>query len=151
MAEKNFRSEGVLLGDVHMAGKIDRLEINQQARTITVVDYKTGKSYSAWKSEPKLHKYSLQLYCYKLLIEGSHSYKGYTVTSGRLEFIEPDDDGNINNLSLQFTDTEVERVKRLLGALWQHVQALDFPATESYPATMAGIRQFEDDLIQGTI
>lgn len=151
VAEKNFRNEGVKIGDVHMAGKVDRLEIDAKTRTITVVDYKTGKSYSKWGSEPKLHKYSLQLYSYKLLIENSHSYKGYNVTAGRLEFIEPDDLGTINTLELRFNDQDLSRTKQLLQALWKHVHDLNFPDTAAYPATMTGIRQFEDDLISDII
>jgi DNA helicase-2/ATP-dependent DNA helicase PcrA len=147
-AELSFRDEGVLISDVHMAGTIDRMEIDKENKTITVVDYKTGKSYSRWASDAKLHKYRQQLYCYKLLIENSKSYRDYTVTSGRLEFIEPDDENHIHSLELHFTDAELDRTKRLLAAMWQRVKALDFPDVSSYPASLTGIRQFEDDLLK---
>lgn len=151
VAEKNFSREGVFIGDVHMAGKIDRLEIDPASKTITVVDYKTGKPFDAWKSDAKLHKYRQQLYCYKLLIEGSHSYAGYTVTTGRLEFIEPDDFGQIHHLELAFNETETTRTKELLAALWRHVHKLDFPDVSAYDATLKGIKAFEDDLLGGVI
>ncbi|HUC90011.1 MAG TPA: UvrD-helicase domain-containing protein [Patescibacteria group bacterium] len=146
-AEHNFRNEGVFVGDVHMAGKVDRMEIDHQNKTITVVDYKTGRSYSRWESTPKLHRYQLQLYCYKLLIEGSHTYKNYKVTHGRLEFIEPDTDNRIHSLELAFKDEEVERTRQLLQAMWQCVKTLEFPDISDYEATMAGIKRLEDDLI----
>jgi ATP-dependent exoDNAse (exonuclease V) beta subunit len=149
-AEHNFRNEGVFVGDVHMAGKVDRLEIDHQAKTITVIDYKTGKGYDRWASEIKLHKYRLQLYCYKLLIEGSYTYKGYTVTSGRLEFIEPDTENRINSLELDFKNEEVQRVRGLLQAMWQRVHALAFPDTSNYDKTLAGVKQFEADLLSST-
>jgi RecB family exonuclease len=147
-AEVSFRDEAVIIGDVHLAGTIDRMEIDKENKTITVVDYKTGKSYSRWASDAKLHKYRQQLYCYKLLIENSKSYRGYTVTAGRLEFIEPDDENRIHSLDLSFNDAELERTKQLLTAMWQRVKALDFPDVSSYPASLTGIRQFEDDLLQ---
>jgi DNA helicase-2/ATP-dependent DNA helicase PcrA len=151
LAEKNFRNENVFIGDVHMAGKIDRLVINQQTRTITVVDYKTGKSYDRWSSEAKLHRYQIQLYCYKLLVERSRAYKGYTVNLGRLEFIEPDNQGNIHTLDLTFKPEEVERTIKLLVSLWAHVKELNFPPTDKYSASLTGIRAFENDLLEGII
>lgn len=149
VAEKDFKNEGVLVGDAHMAGKIDRLEIDKKNRTITVVDYKTGKSYSRWRSNDKLHKFAQQLYCYKLLVEGSHSYKGYEVTSGRLEFIEPDDDGRINMLEMSFKKDELERVKQLLVKVWSLVQSLEFPDTSQYTQNLKGTKKFQEDLING--
>jgi DNA helicase-2/ATP-dependent DNA helicase PcrA len=146
-AEHSFRNEGVFIGDVHMAGKVDRMEINASAKTITVVDYKTGKTYDRWASDAKMHKYRLQLYCYKLLIENSHTFKGYTVTSGRLEFVDPDAENRINSLELDFKTDEIQRVSRLLQTMWHHVQALDFPSTTNYDKSITGIKQFEADLL----
>lgn len=147
-AEQNFRGQGVFVGQAHLAGKIDRMEIDQKAKKIAVIDYKTGKPHPKWsKSDPKLHKYQLQLYCYKLLIEGSHTFAGYTVEQGRLEFVEPDATGHIHTLELAFDQRELERVRALLQAMWRRVQALDLPDTTSYRPDIGGIRQFEDDLI----
>lgn len=150
-AEHNFRHEAAFLDNVHLSGKIDRMEIDRQAKTITVVDYKTGKSYAKWESKPSLHKYRQQLYCYKLLIELSRSYAGYKVTSGRLEFIEPDNHDCINSLELRFADDELEDTKQLLAAMWRHVQTLNFPDTSRYAPTLPGIKQFEADLLAGKI
>jgi DNA helicase-2/ATP-dependent DNA helicase PcrA len=147
-AEANFRNENVHLGEVWMGGKIDRLEIDRENKTIVVVDYKTGRSYNRWESSTKLHKYKQQLYCYKLLIEHSRSYRDYKVTSGRLEFVEPDVDGKCHALPLRFEEAEVARTKALLTALWRRVHALDFPDVSGYKASLAGIKAFEDDLLQ---
>ncbi|HSH18038.1 MAG TPA: ATP-dependent DNA helicase [Candidatus Saccharimonadales bacterium] len=151
VAEKAFHGEGVFVGEAHMSGRVDRLEIDPAAKTITVVDYKTGKSYDRWSSDTKLHRYRLQLYCYKLLIEGSNTYKDYQVTRGRLEFIEPDEQGRIHNLELSFNDSEIDVCKGLIGALWNHVQELNFPDTTAYPASVTGVKAFEQDLLAGTV
>jgi DNA helicase-2/ATP-dependent DNA helicase PcrA len=151
VAEKNFRSEGVFYDDVHMAGKIDRMEINTIKKTITVIDYKTGKSYSSWKSDSKLHKYQLQLYAYKLLIEGSRTYAGYTVTHGRLEFVESNDDDRTDFLEMTFNNDQANYTRLLMKAVWQHVKHLNFPTVDAYPATIAGIKQFEQALIVGEV
>ena len=134
-----------------MTGRIDRMEVDPTARTISVVDYKTGKSYDSWKSDTKLHKYQLQLYAYKLLIEGSKAYHGYQVPTGRLEFIESSGDDRIRSLKLTFKPEMLERTKRLVEIVWQHITQLNFPDTSSYPATLAGIKLFEQDLIDRVV
>ncbi|MGH7157534.1 MAG: ATP-dependent helicase [Candidatus Saccharimonadales bacterium] len=146
-AEYGFRNEGVLAGSAHLTGKIDRMEVNRAAKTITVVDYKTGASHSRWSSDARLHKYQRQLYCYKLLIEGSHSFAGYRVPKGRIEFIEPDHTQKVHYLELDFADKELEQTKQLVQAVWQRIQALDFPDVSGYEPTLTGIRQFEADLL----
>lgn len=150
-AEQSFKREGVFVGDVHMAGKVDRIEVDRKNKTITVIDYKTGKSHAKWGSEARLHKYKLQLYCYKLLIEGSMSFRGYRVTQGRIEFIEPDIQGRIHHLELEFTDTELAQTTQLLQAIWNHVKQLTFPEITDYDTSLTGMLQFEKDLISGDI
>lgn len=150
-AEKSFHNEGVFIGEVHMSGRVDRLEIDEPNKTITVVDYKTGKSYNSWRADPKLYRYRLQLYCYKFLIEGSNTYKGYQVRQGRLEFIEPDDTGKVHALELTFSEKEAEEVKLLIAAMWRHLKTLDFPDTSKYAASHSGIKSFVEDLISGQI
>lgn len=146
-AEYNFRNENVRIGEAWLSGKIDLMEIDQANRTITVVDYKTGAAYSRWTADPKLHKYRRQLACYKLLIEHSRSFKGYQVTAGRLEFVEPNEQGSIHSLELSFTDAEVQETIRLIQAVWHCVQSLQLPDTGGYDQTLQGIKQFESDLI----
>ena len=141
-AEVNFRGEGVLIGKARLAGNIDRMEIDKASKTITVVDFKTGAAYSKWKSDLKLLKYRQQLYFYKLLIEGSHSFQGYRVEAGRLDFIEPDQDGVIQSLEIVFDDKELAELKQLIQAVWQRIIELDLPDTSSYGTSLTGIKQF---------
>jgi RecB family exonuclease len=151
IAEKDFHSEGVSYGDIRMDGRIDRLEVDPSNRQITIVDYKTGKSYSQWKQEMPLHKHQLQLYAYKLLAAGSRSYREYNVTAGRLEFIESDEGGRIDSLELRFNDDELERVRVLVKAIATHVRELNFPDVSAYPVSLTGMKAFEQDLIDGKI
>jgi hypothetical protein len=91
------------------------------------------------------------LYSYKILIENSPGYAGYAVTGGRLEFVEPDSNGKINTLNLAFANDELKRTQLLLSTLWQHVHALNFPSVAKYEPNPAGIKQFEQDLIDKKI
>ncbi len=149
-AEVNFYSEGVLLGDAHLSGKIDRLEIDEQAKTVRIVDYKTGAPLTKWGGSVKALKYKQQLYFYKFLIEGSNTWKGYTVKEARLEFIEPNKliDGSIQPpLSITFDTTEEAHMKQLIKVVWDKIQALDLPDISSYSKDLKGIQAFENDLL----
>lgn len=125
--EVNFKNEGVTLGPAHLTGKIDRLEINEQEKTLGVVDFKTGKPSSRWEKSIKLTKYKQQLYFYKFLIEGSNTWKGYSVSSLRLEFVEPQPDGSIVPPLILTTDPKQEKqLKELITETWRQIVNLDF-------------------------
>lgn len=148
VAEKSFRDEGVLVGEAHLGGKVDLLEIDKNNRTITVVDYKTG---SLGTDSLKLHRYTLQLYCYKLLVEGSHTYAGYTVDMGKIVFVEPDLHGDILEKTVNFNPEQTTRIRNLLEAFWYAVQHLDFPETTSFGQSLKEVERFEDVLIHAHI
>lgn len=145
IAEKSFRDEGVFSGEVHLGGKIDLLEIDKTAKKIVVVDYKTGQLGG---DPSKLYRYTLQLYCYKLLVEGSHTYRGYSVETGRLVFVEPDSDGKIITKQIHFEQKETKRVQALLLAMWQHVMTLNMPDTSAYGDSLKDIHAFEQKLLK---
>lgn len=152
-AERNFAGQHSMLGEVRLTGAIDLMDIDDRAKTIRVTDYKTGKGTSSWQGKTdyekiKLHKYQQQLMFYKLLIEHARDYRAYRVTSGNLEFVEPDGDGQLHSLSLQFDHSQLERFQNLLAAIWRRIQTLDLPDTSAYPATYEGILQFEDYLLK---
>jgi DNA helicase-2/ATP-dependent DNA helicase PcrA len=157
MVERGFNNEGVVVSGAALSGKIDLLHFTDSG-TLQVRDFKTGKPASSWQGKDeyekvKLHKYRQQLLFYKLLVESSASFhKKLTVTSGALEFIEPGDQGKlVANLELTFETEELERFVRLIGAVWAHITHLDFPDTSGYAKNLAGIKKFEQDLIDGNI
>jgi hypothetical protein len=92
-------------------------------------------------------KYRQQLLIYKILVESSSRYKGYKVVQATLEFVEPNEDGRIVRLELNYTDQDVENMKMLVKAVWQKVKVLDLPSIEKYSPSISGIRAFEKDLI----
>jgi DNA helicase-2/ATP-dependent DNA helicase PcrA len=154
--EYNFRYQGVVINGARLTGAVDLLEIDQNAKTIIVTDYKTGKASHHWHGSSdfekrKLHKYRQQLMMYKLLIENSRDFKGYTVTEGRLTFIEPDATGAITDLNMAFNADEMARFTQLIGVIWEHIQLLDLPETTGYLPNYQGILTFEEDLLSGAL
>ena len=119
-----------------------------------MIDFKTGDSYGAWDEAKlsdyekiKLHKYRQQLIVYKLLIEGSKTFKE-KVSSLSLSFVE---DMKAELLVLDVHGEETERMKKLLGAVYKKISSCDFVDVSKYEKNCKGIFSFEEDLIAGTI
>lgn len=151
IAERNFASQGVSLGSALLTGAIDLIEIDKKARTIIVTDYKTGRASSSWqgKTEPekiKLHHYRQQLIFYKLLLENSREYAGYTVTQGIIEYVEPNSSGTITRLELSYDTAEVEQLTRLIQAVWHRIMALDFTSPDT-ATSLKDIIAFESEIL----
>ncbi len=152
--ELPFSHQGTRLGEVALTGKLDVITIDHEAKTIIVTDYKTGRPPLSWKASTdyekhKLHKYRQQLLFYKILIEGSRDFRGYTVTEGRLAFVQPTNRGDVITLTMEFDPAELERTKKLIRAVGTRIIALDLPDSSAYPSSLEGVIKFENDLIDG--
>lgn len=157
IAEKNFSGVGVTIGNAVLTGKIDLIRIDSENKKITVVDYKTGsipfntKTNKFDTNSTKIHEYTQQLYFYKILIENTPEFSGYTVEKGILEFIEPDKrTEKTYNFEVIFKPEEEERLKTLIQAVWVKIKSFDFKLDEEkYSKDVKGTRAFEADLIAG--
>ncbi len=137
------------IGDARLVGKIDRLVIDKKARTIRIVDFKTGLGYEKWSRAVKPIHHKRQLYFYKLLVESSPLFKGYGVKDATIQFVEPDpSDGSIKSISLTFEEKESEHLISLIKAVWQNIMKLNFPDTTNYPKGVKGIEKFESELLK---
>jgi hypothetical protein len=118
--------------------------------------FKTGKYQRDWDEKDQnkkiqLHNYKRQLIFYKLLVENSRDFHAYKVNNGYLEFLSPTSDEEMIILPYAITDEDVERLKKLIVAVYGKIQNLDFLDVNGYEPTLDGIIQFEDDLINGSI
>ncbi|MGB2787383.1 MAG: ATP-dependent DNA helicase [Candidatus Saccharimonadaceae bacterium] len=150
--ELDFRSQGVIVNEAHLAGKLDLVEIDKKAKTISVLDYKTGNASVSTKGKDdrekiKLHKYKQQLMFYRLLCENSRDYSSYDITSLKLQFVEPTPSGKIVFLEFDITETDIAEFKQLIGAVWQNIKTLDLPDVSEYEQNYKGILAFEQSLL----
>jgi DNA helicase-2/ATP-dependent DNA helicase PcrA len=149
--ELNFKTQGVVVNEAHLTGKIDR--IMTKGNEMTVGDFKSGKAITSWSSgdayeKIKAWKYKQQIIFYKLLIENSRDFEGkYFVNKGIIEFIEPFHK-NIVDLDLNIEKEDVERLTALIGAVYKKIKALDFPDISGYSKDIYGIKTFEEDLLR---
>lgn len=154
--EVSFASQNSLLGDARLTGSLDLIEVDEQAKTLRITDYKTGKASNSWKGKTdgekiKLHKYRQQLMFYKLLAERSRDYSKYQVENLAIQFVEPTASGSIIDLDLDISSEELEEFSQLIAAAWQHITQLSFPDTSGYSPDYKGILAFEQDLLAGKL
>ncbi len=149
--EMSFSSDNVVIDDAKLTGAIDLMDIDIENKTITVTDYKTGKCTDGWRGKTdyekvKLHHYRQQLMFYKLLIENSRQFAGYTVTKGIIEYVEADARGTIQRIEIDYDKDELNEFKKLISGVWKRIQTMQFQLDE-YEQSIYGIERFEMDVI----
>ncbi len=144
-SERGFFSETITLGDALLTGRIDRIEINEDDKTITVSDFKTSRPRNKWSNDN--FGYKLQLYFYKFLLENCKDYQNYKVTKGRIDYISPNEDGDIIPLELNFNDKEAAEIKHLIQVVFRHIKTLDLPDTEAAKSASNPTKAFYDQLV----
>jgi DNA helicase-2/ATP-dependent DNA helicase PcrA len=154
-SEYNFRSEGVTIGEARLTGKADVLRTIDGGE-LCIIDYKTGAPMHNWQGttaygQIRAHLYQQQLAFYHLLVKGSAHFKDRQLHCGKLQFVEADEEGDLPVLEFVPSADYVERLQQLITIIWQHVMDLDFPDTRAYSLDLKGIKQFEQDLLDGKI
>ncbi|MCA9309145.1 ATP-dependent helicase [Candidatus Saccharibacteria bacterium] len=144
----------ITVGDATISGKLDRIDFLDDT-TIRIVDYKTGKPLTSFETkdktkEIKAWKYKLQLTLYALLAHNSTTLKQYTAVIGQMAFIEANAQKEIT-LEYRPTPEDIERLAQVINAVWLKVKNYDLPDTSHYEPTLAGIMQFERDLIADAV
>ncbi len=154
--ELNFGGQHSIVGEAHLTGSLDLVDISKPDKTIVVTDYKTGKPSNSWTGKTdyekiKLHKYKQQLLFYKLLVESARDYRDFKVISGIMQFVEPTLTGDILSLDAEFSNDEIDRFKTLINAVWTRIKKLDLPDISGYDQSIKGVLAFEQDLIDNII
>lgn len=126
-AEVDFAPEKLSVVGVPITGKIDHLIVNEEAKTIEIYDFKTGKYHKEkWGSHATLYKYMLQLEFYKLLLNNSPTYKKYQVERAHILFVTPDNDKEVYDKVYEFDKNEEKRLVELLQVVYDLVKSLKF-------------------------
>ncbi|MDR0957581.1 MAG: ATP-dependent helicase, partial [Candidatus Nomurabacteria bacterium] len=152
-AEYGFEGENIVIGGAKLTGKLDLIEVDKDRKTVRVTDYKTGKPATSWQGKDdrekiKLRNYRQQLMFYKLLIENSREFSGWTVEQGVLEFVEPLTNGETARLTLDYDAEEMAEFQKLVAAVWNRIKNLDFPDTADFSLDFKGVIEFEKYLLQ---
>lgn len=126
-AEVDFSFEHLVVDGVPITGKIDHILIDDEAKTIEIYDFKTGKYHKErWESHATLYKYKLQLLFYKLLLNNSPTYSKYKIKKAHILFVRPDNDGEVYDKVYEFDDTDEKELKTLIKAVYSQILDLKF-------------------------
>ena len=155
-SEVDFKHEGVVFKDKDLifpfTGKIDILHFVND-KDVYVADYKTGKVLKDFDKGAEYEKiksyfYKNQLISYKILIDKSKNYHNLNVLGSTLEFIEGEE---LKDLTLNITDEDVERVEKLIIAVYKRIMNHDFSVPEYIKemGELESIEEFERVILEG--
>lgn len=141
---------GRICGEARLGGKLDRIDFLNE-NTLRIVDYKTGSGLSSLETkdktkEIKAWKHKMQLTFYALLAQCDEQFSAYKQFEGQMVYVESNYQKGLE-LSYRPSEEEVERLKKLVTAMWRIVKSYELPDISGYEPTLAGIRAFEDYLI----
>ena len=140
-----FRIQNVMFklpqGEVKLTGSLDKIELIDESErpsiergstertSANVVDYKTGRPRTRNELEGKTQSstgdYKRQLVFYKLLLD-SHPTAKLKMTSGEIDFVEPDQKGSFHKEKFLITDDEVQSLKEAIVDMSDQVLNLKF-------------------------
>ena len=130
-----------LLDDVPLYGKADLILVDDESKTIEVVDFKTGMKHDSDEGSPG---YERQLQFYKLLVESKPEFDGYKVVKCSDVFVEPerDTDAIHEPVVSKVADMDQEHLKLLIKAVWRRIiegdfDTSDFEGSDEYQAALA--------------
>jgi len=131
LLEYNFKTHGVQVAGLPLTGKVDKVELPQNGREITVVDYKTGNPDSVGKKWRPDGSYYRQLVFYKLLGDESPRFD-YRMAAGELDFVqESRRTGKFVKRRYEIKDREVMELKETIERVWGEIKSLKFLESES--------------------
>lgn len=144
--------QNIPIGAAFIKGKLDR--INHSREELIISDYKTGKPLTNFETKDrtkqvKAWKHKTQLLFYVLLTQKSGKFAS-DKTVAQMLYVEAESPKQLA-LKLIPNPDDITRLEKLIEAVYAHIMDLNFPDVSSYDASIEGITQFENDLIEGTI
>ncbi len=116
------------INDVRLTGVLDKVEFIED-NIVNVVDYKTGKPKTRndvmGNTKSSNGNYYRQLVFYKLLL--THFNDGaYSMQSGTIDFIEPDEKENYHKETFEISDEEVSELTTIIQRVAGEILSLAF-------------------------
>lgn len=132
-----YRWSKVFLEDIPLTGKIDKIELIDQAdKTVRVVDYKTGQAKTRnqilGETKEANKDYLRQLVFYQLLTALDRQFP-LTIKETVLDFVEPNKKtGRFRQEKFVISDDQVDELKQTIRAVMRDIRALKFSRTSDY-------------------
>lgn len=125
-----FNISGILLTpEIRLTGKIDKIEILNDAKEVNVVDYKTGKPKTRGEIEGSTKNSNgdmkRQLVFYNLLLDRFENGK-FKMVGGDIDFIEPDEKGRYKKEGFMVMKEEIAELEELIKKVAGEILNLEF-------------------------
>lgn len=134
LVEYDFRSHGVNVDGVPITGKLDKIELKDEAeRTVHVVDYKTGMPDNKKSEFGPQGEYRRQILFYKLLCDHSKKFP-YTMVSGEIDFVQKSKTGDYVRKPIYPTPEELKDLKTQIKAVYEDITNLRFLDVDEFTA-----------------
>lgn len=134
LLEYDFRPHGVIVDGVPITGKLDKIELRDEAeRTVHVVDYKTGNPDSKKDALGPQGEYRRQIIFYKLLCDESKKFP-YTMVSGEIDFVQKSKSGDFVRKIFHPSPEELTDLRTQIRAVYDDIQALKFLDLDEFEA-----------------
>ncbi len=125
--EYNFSKHEVYLDDVHLTGKIDKIE-KVNTTDVKVIDYKTGsaktKNQIEGKTKDSKGNLKRQIVFYKILCDLDSRFK-YNMTVGELDFVQGKDE-KYKKETVEFTEKDVSELKETIKEVYEKIMNSEF-------------------------
>ena len=123
-----YKVDGIAMHeDITINGKMDKIEILNDSNEVTVVDYKTGQPKSRGDIEGTTAtsngNYKRQLVFYDLLLKKEGKYR---MSSGRIDFIDPDKKDQWHQESFIVSKDELGRLEETINACIKEILNMEF-------------------------
>ncbi len=151
LSEQHIRD--IIIGTANINGKLDRIDIADG--NLIISDYKTGKPLSNFETKDqtkqvKAWRHKNQLLFYTLLAKHSGRFKKTSRLQAQMIYLEAEKNTELY-LRHRPEIADLKRLEKLIEAVWKHIMDLDFPDISKYTKDISGIKNFENDLIDGKI
>jgi len=126
----------VFLGDIPLAGKVDRIDwLDQADRTVRVIDYKTGKPKTRnqilGKTKDSEGDYYRQLVFYKLLAQLDQSFPPQVIET-EIDFVEPQANKKFRKERFKISSDDIKDLRRTIKKTMKEIRSLNFSRTQDY-------------------
>lgn len=145
----------VIVNNVPLYGKLDRVDYDELQNIALITDYKTGKPLNTFTTRDKnlalkAWRYKTQLGLYTAMLRESGTYKNLHAITTQILFVEAEIKKDMIRTYVP-SDDELKRIERLLPIVYKKITQLTLPDVSNYKEGVEGIVQFENDLLDGMI
>lgn len=128
--EYNFSRHNVMLDDIVLTGKIDKIEwVDKKHKKVRIVDYKTGRAQSRnhilGKTKTSDGKLLRQLAFYKLLTKLDDRFP-HKVEEFQLDFVKPTLAGKFRSETFYSDEIETEEITEIIKEVMVKIRDLSF-------------------------